>query len=73
MATTRGVAFCTHKALQRRGMPVDGARVAIQGFGNIGGFTGTHLSQLGCRVIAVTDAYGGVYNANGLDAAELRE
>ncbi|MHB0878297.1 MAG: Glu/Leu/Phe/Val family dehydrogenase, partial [Anaerolineae bacterium] len=73
MATGRGVAYCTQKALQRRGMPVDGARIAIQGFGNVGGFTGTHLSELGCCVMGVTDADGGVYNPNGMNTTELRQ
>jgi glutamate dehydrogenase (NAD(P)+) len=73
MATGRGVAFCTAKALHRRGMSVSDARVAIQGFGNVGGFTGTHLSDLGCCVVGVTDAYGGTYNPNGIKTGELRE
>jgi len=73
MATGRGVAYCTAKTLERLGIPVRGASVAIQGYGNVGSATGCHLYDLGCRVTAVTDAFGGVYKPSGLDAWALRE
>ena len=44
-----------------------GARVAVQGFGNVGSVAALMLRELGARVVAVTDWKGGVYNARGLD------
>lgn len=54
-------------------MPVEGARVAVQGFGNVGSATAAHLHELGCRVIGVTDIYGGAFNGDGLDIPGLHE
>jgi len=73
MATGRGVAFCVARVLERLGMPVEGARVAVQGFGNVGSATAAHLHELGCRVIGVTDIYGGAFNGDGLDIPGLGE
>jgi len=73
MATGRGVAFCVARVLERQGMPVRGARVVVQGFGNVGSATAAHLHELGCTVFAVTDIYGGAFKADGLDIPALRE
>ena len=72
MATGRGVAYCVARALERRGIPIEGATVAIQGYGNVGSSTSMHLQEMGCRVIGVSDITGGVYDPAGLDARELR-
>lgn len=71
MATGRGVAFCVGQVLDRLGMPREGATVAVQGFGNVGSSTALHLHELGCKVPAVVDVYGGVFNGDGINIPEL--
>ena len=52
---------------------LDGARVAIQGFGNVGSWTAKFLHEQGARVVAVTDSRGGAYDPDGLDIPSLAE
>lgn len=66
-ATGRGVAFCVQNALERLKIPLQGATVAIQGFGNVGYFAAFTLQSAGCRIIAISDYTGGIYNAGGID------
>ncbi|HHO50278.1 MAG TPA: glutamate dehydrogenase [Deltaproteobacteria bacterium] len=68
-ATGHGVAFITALACRDRGLAVADARVAIQGFGNVGSHTARRLSELGARVVAISDVHGGVYRGDGLDVA----
>jgi glutamate dehydrogenase (NAD(P)+) len=70
-ATGRGVMFTTRDALQYLGMPIEGARVVVQGFGNVGGIGAQLLQELGCTIIAVSDSQGGIYNPKGLDAEDV--
>src|SRR5207302_10373588 len=70
-ATGRGVMIVARVAARHRGMPFQGARVAVQGFGNVGSIAAVLLREQGCRIVAVTDSRGGVYNEKGLDPAEL--
>ena len=70
-ATSQGVLICTRAAFQELGMSMTGARAVIQGHGKVGGPLVYMLHSAGMRVIAVTDAGGGVYNPAGLDAASL--
>ena len=70
-ATGEGVAVVAREAAGAIGMPLRGARVAIQGFGNVGSHAAAALARLGCRIVAVSDADGGVWNPAGLDAGEL--
>ena len=70
-ATGEGVAVVAREAAAAIGMPLRGARVAIQGFGNVGSHAAAALARLGCRIAAVSDADGGVWNPAGLDAGEL--
>lgn len=70
-ATGRGVMFVTREILHRMGMPMIGTRVAVQGMGNVGGTTAKLLYKEGCKVVAVSDVYGGVYNKNGLNIDEI--
>jgi glutamate dehydrogenase (NAD(P)+) len=70
-ATGRGVVYCVQEASSLLKIPLQGARVAVQGFGNVGSVTAALLNELGARVIAVGDAYGGVYRDHGLDIPEL--
>lgn len=70
-ATSRGVMFITLATLKHLGMPVEDARIVIQGFGNVGGGTADFLHQQGCRIIGVSDVQGGVYNPEGLSPTGL--
>ena len=70
-ATGRGVMFVTREILHRLGMPMIGARVAVQGLGNVGGTTARLLHAEGCRIVAVSDVSGGFYNAAGLDIGAI--
>ncbi len=70
-STGFGIAHSTAVAAELHGMGLQGATVAIEGFGNVGTFAAKHLSEMGTRIIAVSDSKGVVYNPNGLDIKEL--
>ncbi len=71
-ATGRGVAIVTREAYEGvLGHPLQGARVVLQGFGNVGSFAARFLAELGARVVAVTDHAGSVQKAEGLDVPAL--
>ena len=66
-ATGRGVVYCLEEAARDLGVDLDGATVAIQGFGNVGSWAARLIGQLGCKVVAVSDVRGGVYAGDGLN------
>jgi glutamate dehydrogenase (NAD(P)+) len=66
-ATARGVQVVTREALNDLNMLPDRCSVAIQGFGNVGSVTARLLAELGCKVVAVSDIKGGIYNPSGID------
>jgi glutamate dehydrogenase (NAD(P)+) len=70
-ATARGCLYVVNEAMAVLGMPVKGAKVAIQGFGNAGMYAAQLMSADGYRVVAVSDSQGGVANDEGLDARGL--
>jgi glutamate dehydrogenase (NAD(P)+) len=71
-ATGRGVVYTIIEASKRLNMELnEKTTVAVQGFGNVGFHTAKIISTLGCRVVAVSDVSGGVYNSKGLDLAEV--
>jgi len=70
-ATGRGVAFTVKKALEKLKVGGDAPTVAIQGFGNVGSVTAKYVHQMGCKVVAVSDVQGGIYNPEGLDVPKL--
>ena len=71
-ATGRGLAMVTRAAAAAADIPVlGGARVAVQGFGNVGSHAAEALAALGYRIVAVSDEAGAVLNPRGLDVAEL--
>jgi len=72
-ATGRGVMLTAREALRQVGIPVQGARIAVQGFGNVGSIAARTAHEMGCKVIAATDVKGGAYNRNGLDVPALIE
>jgi glutamate dehydrogenase (NAD(P)+) len=71
-ATSRGVVYATLSAMRRMGMPIDSTRVAIQGFGKVGGHAAEIFHDTGFQVVAVSDHKGGVYNPLGLNPTALR-
>jgi len=70
-ATGRGVMIVTREAAKHLGFDIKSARVAVQGFGNVGSVSADLLSKIGAKIVAVTDWKGGVYNANGLDVTKM--
>ncbi len=70
-ATGRGITVVAHEALKLIGSQLDGARVAIQGFGNVGSATAKLMHRAGAKVVAISDVRGGIYNPNGLDIPSL--
>ena len=72
-ATGRGVFIAAREACRRLELPLEGARVAIQGFGNVGEAAARIFVQNGARVIAVQDSTGCVYRETGLDVRAVRE
>ena len=72
-ATSQGVLINVRSIFQELGMPMAGARAVVQGHGKVGGPLCYLLSSAGMRVVAVTDAFGGVYNPAGLDTVALAD
>lgn len=72
-ATGRGVFYLTEALLKDLKMPLAGARIAVQGFGNVGSFAARFFAEAGAKVIAIGDVSGGVFNPNGLDVKALVE
>ncbi|WP_018915297.1 Glu/Leu/Phe/Val dehydrogenase, partial [Thiomonas sp. FB-6] len=70
-ATGRGVFVTGREAARRIGLKLEGARVAVQGFGNVGGVAAELFAAAGAKVVAVQDHTGGIYKADGLDVARL--
>jgi glutamate dehydrogenase (NAD(P)+) len=68
-ATAHGAVFCLESAARKQGRSIDGMRVAVQGFGNVGSFFAKFVAELGATVVAVSDSSGGRYNAKGVDVA----
>ena len=70
-ATGRGVMIVARESAKHLGFELNGSRVAVQGFGNVGSIGAQLMAQQGAKIIAVTDWKGGVYNAKGLDVDKL--
>jgi glutamate dehydrogenase (NAD(P)+) len=70
-ATGRGVYYVAVEASKLLGLTLEGARVAIQGFGNVGRTVAQQFAQEGCRIVAVTGSRGGRFQADGLGLDRL--
>ncbi len=70
-ATGRGVFTVGVEAAHHIGLEIKGARIAVQGFGNVGGVAGRLFSEAGALVVAVQDHGGTIYKASGLDVPAL--
>jgi glutamate dehydrogenase len=66
-ATAKGVTICIREAAKKKGISIEGARVVIQGFGNAGSYLSKFMHDAGAKVIGISDAYGALYDPNGLD------
>ncbi len=72
-ATGLGVVYIAEKAFEKNGMNMDGSRIVVQGFGNVGSFAALFAHQRGAKIIAVSDVSGGIFNGDGLNIPELIE
>lgn len=70
-ATSRGITYCIREAAKVIGLDLDGATVAIQGFGNVGGNCAPLLHEMGCTIVAVSDVNGAIHDPDGLDVHKL--
>ena len=70
-ATGRGILYVIQEVGRAHDLPLAGATVAIQGFGKVGASAARLLHEVGAKVVAVSDARGGVYRADGLDVLAL--
>ena len=70
-ATARGLLYTVRAAFRVLGMTLEGARVVIQGYGNVGSNAARLLHEAGARIIAVSDVRGGIHASGGLDPQEV--
>jgi len=66
-ATAKGVTICINEAAKKRNINIKEARVVIQGFGNAGSFLAKFMHDAGAKVVGISDAYGALYDPEGLD------
>lgn len=71
-ATGHGVAFLASGALNKLGMPVEGATAIVQGFGNVGSHAVFTLASYGVRILGIGDVNGAIFNPGGIDVKALR-
>lgn len=70
-ATGRGCMITAREAARTLGLPWSGASVVVQGFGNVGSASAALMSEEGCKIVGVSDVFGGIYNPDGLDMPAL--
>jgi glutamate dehydrogenase (NAD(P)+) len=72
-ATGRGVLIMTQQAAKLLNTNLSGARVVVQGCGNVGSVSATLLEREGCKIVGISDIHGGIYNEKGLDLKGVLE
>jgi glutamate dehydrogenase (NAD(P)+) len=72
-ATGRGVLVVCGESLRYLNMPVEGCRVIIQGFGNVGSNAARLMQEKGYKIVGIAERDGGLYNSNGIDIHQLLE
>ena len=72
-ATGKGTAVITRETAQNWNINLKNSKVVIQGFGNVGSYAAKFLHEYGCKIIAVSDVTGGLYDPDGLDIDSLFE
>jgi glutamate dehydrogenase len=70
-ATSRGLMYTVVEAAKHLGINLKNATVAVQGYGNVGYHAARLLHEVGCKIIAVSDSKGGIYNPEGLDPEKV--
>jgi glutamate dehydrogenase (NAD(P)+) len=70
-ATGRGCMIVTQEALKHVGLPLAGARVVVQGFGNVGSVAAELLQRAGCTIVGISDVSGALHDAKGLDVPDV--
>ena len=70
-ATGRGIVYALYQASRQLGQALQGLKVVVQGFGNVGSVAARLLWREGCVVIGVSDVQGGIWNPHGLDIRQL--
>ncbi len=73
LITGYGVARAAARLFERRGTSLDGVRVVIEGFGNVGGAAALYLARMGARVVGIADAEGGLVSPEGLTVEEVED
>jgi glutamate dehydrogenase (NAD(P)+) len=66
-ATARGALYCIRAALMHEGRSIEGLRVAVQGFGNVGSYLARFIAEDGGKVVAISDSSAALHNPNGID------
>ena len=72
-ATGRGIGVMCDEAMKYLQMPIDGCRVVIQGFGNVGSNAANLMRDKGYKIIGIAEYDGGLFNPNGIDICSLLE
>jgi len=72
-ATGRGTVFIAREAAKDFNVPLQGAKVVVEGFGNVGSHAAQFFQKSGCKVIAISDIGGAITDPNGLDIPSLME
>ena len=72
-ATARGAAFCVREALRKQDLSIEGRRVAVQGFGNVGSNLALILAGQGATIVGLSDSSAAVFNADGIDVRAALE
>lgn len=72
-ATGLGVIYVCERAMEMKGMKMQGAKIVVQGFGNVGSFASKFAADRGARIVAVSDVSGGYFNGDGLNIPEMIE
>jgi len=72
-ATGRGVAYLVNRATDTTGLDISKTTAAVQGYGNVGSVAALSLARYGTRIVAVSDAYGGIHNEEGINLWELNK
>ena len=72
-ATGRGVAYLVNRATDTIGLDMNKCTAVVQGYGNVGSIAALSMARYGARIIAVSDAFGGIHNAKGLELLALEK
>ena len=70
-ATSLGIAFCTREAAKLLKLNLKNAKVAVQGYGNVGYNAASIMHSIGCKIVAVSDSSGGIYCPDGINPSAV--